>query len=192
MRQHDRTMQTHHDHDASCNHRSPNTSRTDERVKEPVCGMMVDPARTKHRTSHGERDLFFCSARCLEKFRASPESYALQRAQESAAGAPTTAPEAATSDAEYTCPMHPEIVQVGPGTCPKCGMALEPRVATMEEHDHGELADMRRRFFVSLLLTLPLFILAMGDVLPGDPLGHLLAGRTMALIELALATPVVV
>ncbi len=101
---------------------------------------------------------------------------------------PATSP---ATDVEYTCPMHPEIVQIGPGTCPKCGMALEPRVATAEPAEDHELADMRRRFWISLFITLPLFVLAMGEMLPGDPIGHALGGRTIAWIQLALASPVV-
>src|SRR5213592_4741688 len=92
---------------------------------------------------------------------------------------------------EYTCPMHPEVVRSGPGACPLCGMALEPRAPTAEEEASPELADMSRRFWLSLALTLPLFLAAMADMVPGEPLRHALAGRALAWIELALATPVV-
>ncbi len=101
------------------------------------------------------------------------------------------APSGDETSVEYTCPMHPEVVQLGPGTCPKCGMALEPRTATAEAHEHGELADMRRRFVVSALLTVPLFLLAMSDLLPGDPVSRLVSPRALVWIQLALATPVV-
>ena len=104
-----------------------------------------------------------------------------------------TAETATTPDSavEYTCPMHPEIVQLGPGTCPKCGMALEPRAPTAEDHADHELGDMRRRLEISAALTVPLFLLAMSDLLPGDPLGHAVGGRLLCWIELVLATPVV-
>src|SRR5437773_2076318 len=92
---------------------------------------------------------------------------------------------------EYTCPMHPEVVRSGPGACPLCGMALEPRAPTAEEEASPALADMSRRFWLSLALTLPLFLAAMADMVPGEPLRHALAGRALAWIELALATPVV-
>src|SRR5947209_11747232 len=87
--------------------------------------------------------------------------------------------------------MHPEVVRSGPGACPLCGMALEPRAPTAEEEASPELADMSRRFWLSLALTLPLFLAAMADMVPGEPLRHALAGRALAWIELALATPVV-
>jgi len=87
--------------------------------------------------------------------------------------------------------MHPEVVQLGPGTCPKCGMALEPRAPSVELAEDHELSDMRRRFLVSAALTAPLFVLAMGDLVPGDPIGHALGGPALTWIELALATPVV-
>lgn len=163
---------------------------------DPVCGMTVDPTRARSTESDGHT-YFFCSQRCVERFAADPRKFVGDRAQRSASRAvplrtPSLPNSKNASEVEFTCPMHPEVVQLGPGTCPKCGMALEPRVATTEVHEDGELADMRRRFTISLVLTLPLFVLAMADVVPGDPIGHLLGGRTMAWIQLALATPVVV
>ncbi len=92
---------------------------------------------------------------------------------------------------EYVCPMHPEVVQDGPGSCPKCGMALEPRTVTVEEPDNPELVDMTRRFRAGLALTVPVFLLAMGDMLPGSPLQNLMSPRVQGFIEMALATPVV-
>src|SRR5438552_9731366 len=88
---------------------------------------------------------------------------------------------------EYTCPMHPEVVRPEPGACPLCGMALEPRVPPAAEEASPELADMSRRFWVSLALTLPLLLAAMADMLPGAPVRHALAGRAFVWIELALA-----
>jgi len=99
---------------------------------------------------------------------------------------------AAPKDGEYTCPMHPEIVQQGPGTCPICGMALEPRVPAAAPEETPELADMRRRFLVSLVLTLPVFLTAMAEMIPGRPLDRVLPGHILAWLQLALAAPVVV
>ena len=92
---------------------------------------------------------------------------------------------------EYTCPMHPEIIQETPGSCPKCGMALELRTVVVEEGENPELVDMRRRFRLSLLLTIPEFIISMGHMLPGHPLAALAAPRTYGWIEFLLASPVV-
>lgn len=92
---------------------------------------------------------------------------------------------------EYTCPMHPEVVQDGPGSCPKCGMALEPRAVTVDEEENPELVGMERRLWLSALLTLPLFVLAMGEHIPGVSFAGLASARTLDLIELVLATPVV-
>src|SRR5207247_5569004 len=115
-----------------------------------------------------------------ERFRAEPARCAGPRAEPSAP--PGT---------EYTCPMHPEVVRSEPGACPLCGMALEPRAPTAAEEASPELVDMSRRFWLSLVLTLPLFLAAMAEMLPGGPLRQALAGRALAWVELALATPVV-
>src|SRR5213594_3781004 len=115
-----------------------------------------------------------------ERFRAEPARCAGPRAEPSAP--PGT---------EYTCPMHPEVVRSEPGACPLCGMALEPRAPTAAEEASPELVDMSRRFWLSLVLTLPLFLAAMAEMLPGEPLRQALAGRALAWVELALATPVV-
>ena len=173
-------------------HDSDGTGRRD-----PVCGMTVDLARAKHQLEHEGKTVAFCSAGCLAKFRADPARYAeRQIATEEVARAPERQPPPmppAGDDVEYTCPMHPQIVQRGPGTCPICGMALEPKEATAEPsaHEHGELADMRRRFVLSAALTLPVFVLAMSEMAPGDPIGHAIGMNVRVWIELALATPVV-
>ena len=96
-----------------------------------------------------------------------------------------------TGTGEFTCPMHPEVRQPGPGSCPKCGMALEPRTATAGEEENAELVDMRRRFWVSVLLTIPLLVVAMGEHLPGDPLARIATMSTLGWMQLVLATPVV-
>src|ERR1700691_4524982 len=99
---------------------------------DPVCGMRVDPATARHRTTYQSKDYFFCSGRCRERFEAEPEKF-LQ---------PKPAEPAAPVGAIYTCPMHPEVRQVGPGSCPICGMALEPAVASLDAPPNAELADM--------------------------------------------------
>ena len=99
-------------------------------------------------------------------------------------------PAVAATRVEYTCPMHPEVVREEPGSCPICGMALEPRTVTLAEEENPELKDMTRRFFVATALSVPLLGVAMGDMLPGEPVSHLLSGRWRVLLELALATPV--
>ncbi len=148
--------------------------------KDPVCGMDVDPASCRHSLDHGGRTFFFCSPGCLEKFQAEPDAF-LDGAH---AGTVSTA------DRRYTCPMHPEVVQAGPGTCPKCGMALEPVAATDADEEEPELADMTRRFRVSAFLSIPLLFLAMGDTV-GIPVHARISLRTGAWIEMLLATPVV-
>jgi Cu+-exporting ATPase len=157
---------------------------SDETVHDPVCGISVSPATAKEHHEWGGRTWHFCSAHCAEKFRADPARYA--EPSKIALEPPATA-------REYTCPMHPEIVRPTPGSCPICGMALEPRtpLASQEEAVDPEYADMRRRFLVSVALTVPLFALAMGAMLPGDPVGHRIPAHIHNWVELALATPVV-
>jgi Cu+-exporting ATPase len=224
---------------------------------DPVCGMTVDPATAAGRFDYEGETYYFCNPRCLQKFSADPPAYLNEPAQLGmTARAPHHAamqpqpmvqlgtksksfPEAilnpapqpqplASAEIEYTCPMDPEVVQKGPGACPKCGMALEPmtpafpatkteyvcpmhpeivrdepgacpicgmalelRVVTLEEEEHPELKDMRRRFWISLWLTLPVFLLAMAEMIPGQPVHHALGHRMVTLIQFALATPVV-
>lgn len=155
-------------------------SHTGGKLKDPVCGMSVDES-SKHHTVHGGEAYFFCSAHCLKKFSADPERY-LNPTLATASTAP--------KDATYTCPMHPEIVQKGPGACPLCGMALEPMEVTLEE-DTSELDDMRRRFKISLALALPLLLIAMSDMVPGLDLAHRLGATLFGGIQFLLATPVV-
>jgi len=153
---------------------------------DPVCGMSVRP-ESPHRTTHAGAEVRFCSARCLERFRADPDRFA--------AGSPPRAeppaPAPAAADATYTCPMHPEVRQRGPGSCPICGMALEPLLPTgAGEPDDAELRDMTRRLRVAVALALPLLALAMGDMLPGHPVSARLPPGARGWLELALATPV--
>jgi Cu+-exporting ATPase len=153
--------------------------------KDPVCGMSVKP-ESPHRTVHDGRTFRFCSAKCLAKFEAEPQRYLAPTpalAPAPAAGAPA---EAAPPGAEYTCPMHPEVRQVGPGVCPKCGMALEPVLPELEQEENPELRDFRRRFSWTLPLTVLVTLLAMSGGL-FDPL----LGAARPWVELALGTPVV-
>jgi len=152
---------------------------------DPVCGMTVDPERTPHRAEHGGESYFFCNPKCRARFVAEPERFLTP--------AVAAAPSAEELGREYTCPMHPEVVQRGPGSCPICGMALEPKTFSFHAPDEGnpELDDMRRRLWVSALLTAPLFLLAMSDLLPGTPVQHRVSWTVLAWIQLALATPVV-
>ena len=144
---------------------------------DPVCGMTVDPAKTPHHHVYEGVEYHFCSARCRERFIGDPGKYLAPKSD---------APEAAIPGAIYTCPMHPEVRQEGPGTCPKCGMALEPEMPSLDEEENPELVDFSRRFRWTLPLSAAVLVLAMfGDALGiADP-----ATRTW--LELVLATPVV-
>jgi P-type Cu+ transporter len=168
-------MPTHPHHD-----RNQTAAAANDRVRDPVCGMTVDPHTAKHRHTHDGRPYYFCSARCREKFVAEPARYL----KPELAAAPVV-----SADAIYTCPMHPEIRQRGPGSCPICGMALEPEVVSADTGPSPELADMTRRFWIGLALALPVFALEMGG-----HLGNLqawLAQQVSNWIQLVLATPVV-
>lgn len=164
-----------HDHSGHGHQTSVKTS-----VRDPVCGMTVDPATSQHRFDHHGEIHHFCSAGCRTKFAADPAKYLDQ-----------SAPKAAVPEgAIYTCPMHPQIRQVGPGSCPICGMALEPEVASLDTPPNPELADMTRRFWVGLVLALPAVVLEMGGHLVD---GHGWVDQTLSnWIQLAFATPVVV
>jgi P-type Cu+ transporter len=151
-------------------------------VTDPVCGMTVDPATSRHRFEHDGVTFHFCCAGCRDKFSADPGKY-LKPKQPDAAPPP--------SAAIYTCPMHPEIRQVGPGSCPICGMALEPLAISAEQETNPELVDMNRRFWIGLALTVPVVALEMSGHIPGLDLHHLFAPGLLNWIQLVLATPVV-
>jgi len=141
--------------------------------------MRVDPATAKHRFAYNGQDYFFCSARCRERFEAEPEKFLQPKQAEPAAPAGTI----------YTCPMHPQVRQVGPGSCPICGMALEPAMASLDAPPNAELADMTRRFWIGLVLALPAVVLEMGGHLVG---GHGWVDQTLSnWVQLVFATPVV-
>ncbi|MFQ5601175.1 MAG: heavy metal translocating P-type ATPase [Candidatus Krumholzibacteriia bacterium] len=207
-----------------------------ESARDPVCGMQIDAPADAATLEHGGKCYFFCCAHCQERFRQEPERY-LTPAPASHTAAPAVGPAghaayAVASAAEpggefvcpmcpevredaagscpscgmaleprviappavrtqYVCPMHPEVVRDGPGSCPVCGMALEPQTVSAAEEESPELADMRRRFWWSAALTLPLLFLAMSDVIPGQPVQNALPVRLIAWMQLVLATPVV-
>ncbi|MSP83968.1 MAG: heavy metal translocating P-type ATPase [Alphaproteobacteria bacterium] len=148
-------------------------------AKDPVCGMNVDRATARHMAKHEGQRHYFCSARCEERFLAEPEAFL---------GKPVPAP-VAKPGAIFICPMHPEVRQTGPGSCPICGMALEPEDPAAETGVNPELNDMARRFWIGLVLTLPVVALEMGSHLTG--LHRLVAPGTSTWLQLAFATPVV-
>jgi Cu+-exporting ATPase len=160
---------SHHDHAAHAH-----------MAKDPVCGMDVDPHTAKHRAEHGGHSYYFCCNGCRTKFAADPDKYL--SGEKAAAPVP--------EGTEYTCPMHPEIRQIGPGSCPICGMALEPVTVSLDSGPNPELADMTRRFWIGLVLTIPVFALEMGAHLV-PALHHIVPPNVSAWVQLVLATPVV-
>ncbi len=161
-----------------CAGHEPATTSQTAAARDPVCGMSVDPAHTPHHASHQGTDYHFCAARCRDRFVADPEKY-LQ--------AETVLHETAPAGTQYTCPMDPEIVQDGPGICPKCGMALEPMLPSLDDgNDNPELRDFSRRFWWTLPLTAIVLVLAMF----GEHL-HLMDMATQSWVELLLTLPVV-
>ena len=159
-------------------------------VKDPICGMNVKPG-TPHRSEYRGRVYLFCSAGCRAKFESDPERFAsaeVPERHESRRGAHPPGPAEARL---WTCPMHPEIIRDAPGSCPICGMALEPLVPLRDEEENPELTEMSRRLWVGAALTLPLLFVAMGHWIPGWPLARLQETATLW-IEVALAAPVVV
>src|SRR5712664_1695398 len=173
---------------------------TTPKVKDPVCGMMVDPQKSAAKVEHGGMNYYFCSARCAERFEKNPEKFL---ASPGTAGmghhssspiddlkkhsGPTAPAIASSKTARYTCPMHPQIVQIGPGTCPICGMALEPMDVFAEVEADPEYDSMRQRFWASAALSLPLLFLSM----LGESFGMHLAPTVKNGVEFLLATPVV-
>ncbi|MFI5398629.1 MAG: heavy metal translocating P-type ATPase [Candidatus Binatia bacterium] len=160
---------------------------------DPVCGMTVDPATPKGGSHEYQgRTYYFCNPRCKEKFRAEPARYLAAREQRTVpTPAPVAQPAAGKSNI-HTCPMHPQVRQEGPGSCPECGMALEPETLTAQEEASPELVDMTRRFWASLVLSVPVLFLAMSEMIPGAPVQHRLSASLITWIQLVLATPVVV
>ena len=136
---------------------------------DPVCKMQVLPETAAARFEYNGKLYYFCAVRCMERFKANPAAF-LQPVTEQ--------PRQTSSDAIYTCPMHPEVRQKGPGSCPKCGMALEPEMAQLDEGPNPELVDMTRRFWIAAVLSAPVMVLGMMETQP--------------ILQLLLATPVVV
>ena len=191
----------------------------DSVATDPVCGMTVDPA-TAACTEHAGRNYYFCCEGCRRKFIADPEAYGHDHTMPPTVAdgppglyicpmcpgiesdkpdvcskcgmalEPSAAPLAAVKT-QYICPMHPKVISDAPGSCPECGMALEPVTVTATEPENPELRDMTRRFWISLMLALPLMVIAMGGLLPGEPLAQIASARTWSRWEWALATPVV-
>ena len=170
---------------------------------DPVCGMTVNPETAADHIEHDGNDYYFCSKGCATKFRADPAAYTDPKGpagshEDEPGGCCSAHPHQKTSkaavrankDAVYTCPMHPEIRKIGPGDCPKCGMALEPMDATAEQDD-SELIDITRRFWISVVFSAPLLVYAMGNMLPGSPFDRIISPTLSAWIELVLASPVV-
>jgi P-type Cu+ transporter len=165
------TADHHHDHHGH------HHAAAEGGVIDPVCGMTVDPKAGKPQADYRGQTYFFCCNGCKTKFVADPQKYLKPRT-----------PEPVVEGAIYTCPMHPEIRQVGPGSCPICGMALEPEIATADSGPNPELADMTRRFWIGLVLTLPVFVLEMGAHVAG---AHWVEPALSNYIQFAFATPVV-
>jgi Cu+-exporting ATPase len=168
-------------------HTHEKTDDADVSVKDPVCGMTVNPLTSKHRSDYRDQTFHFCSAGCKTKFEASPARYIADAGKPVAPPPPTPRAEGAI----YTCPMHPQIRQVGPGNCPICGMTLEPVTATAEVGENHELIDMTRRFWIGLALALPVFVLEMGSHIPGLGMHELVSPQVSTWIQFALSTPVV-
>jgi len=153
---------------------------------DPVCKMLVMPETAAATYEYNGTKYYFCMTGCRDKFAADPKKYL------SSAESPSfdhSALRTANAALEYTCPMHPEIEQIGPGSCPKCGMALEPKEVSLDDTPDPEYADMKRRFWICLVLTLPVFVLAMGEMLPA--FHTFISPRVSIWIQFVLATPVV-
>jgi len=170
-------MNVHHDAHPHGHHVAPVAGS----AKDRVCGMAVDPQKTPHRTTHAATDYFFCSSGCRTKFEADPARYLT-------AEKPAPEKSAAPTGTIYTCPMHPQIRQPRPGSCPICGMALEPEIATADGGPSPERIDMERRLWIGVALTIPVAILEMGGHLANL---HLVPPAISTWIQFALATPAV-
>lgn len=147
---------------------------------DPVCKMLVQPQTAAAKFDYKGETFYFCAVGCQTKFRQNPEKFL----QKDAKPTPMT-----NSEAEYTCPMDPEIVQIGPGICPKCGMALEPMIISLDDKPDPEFLDMKRRFLISAILTLPIFALAMAEMLPN--FHNFISAKTSVWIQFILSVPVV-
>ena len=194
---------------------TPISTPANKEVVDPVCGMTIDPADAVGHVDYQSHTYFFCAESCLQRFKADPARYVSAQLGTPTAEAavlvargthspdfqrPSSArtsripnPESRlpTVATKWTCPMHPEIIRDGPGSCPICGMALEPLTITAEEPENEELHDMTRRFWTGVALTVPTLAIGMGDLIPGRPLERVLSPATAPWAQLVLATPVV-
>ncbi len=216
------------------NHTGHDLSDHDETVAtatDPVCGMTVNPEAAAGSYEYNGQTYYFCSTHCLKKFAEDPErflnktepmtsqpigighdpkpdatpaaaNYTCPMHPEVRQDKPGSCPKcgmalepvnvtAPQQKTEYTCPMHPEIVRDAPGNCPICGMALEPRTVTLDEEENHELKDMRRRFWISVVLTIPLFVIGMSDLIPSAPLQRIVSPAVLPWVQFILASPVV-
>lgn len=148
---------------------------------DPVCGMSVAPDTAAGKFVYQNETYYFCATSCLNKFKQNPAAFLDGKKEE-------TKTAAANEEVEYTCPMHPEIVQFGPGACPKCGMALEPKIISLDDAPDPEYLDMKRRFWISAALSVPIFLLAMAEMLPN--FHAIISPQTSLWIQFILATPV--
>ena len=179
----------HHDSNATAEHGPAPDTEESHTATDPVCGMKVDLSTAKHSFDHGGTTYHFCSDRCRTKFIAVPQQY-VDKVKTYNTASPVSAPPA-KPDRVYTCPMHPHIRQSGPGSCPICGMALEPLDVTAESGPNPELVDMSRRFWIGLVLAAPVVILEMGAHVPALRLHDLVPLAVSTFAQFVLATPVV-
>ncbi len=156
----------------------------EKKALDPVCGMTVQPLQAAAMKSYENKDYYFCSLRCAQRFEADPEKYLIEKSE-------IKPPQKTDMETVYTCPMDPEVRQKGPGSCPKCGMALEPEEETAEEKPNPELISMTRRFWISLVLTAPIIFIAMGHHISPEFIESIASMRTLHWFEFVLATPVV-
>jgi Cu+-exporting ATPase len=156
-------------------------------ARDPVCGMTVDPDHAAGSYEYQRQTYYFCNTHCLDRFRDNPEAF-LHKPISIQKPAPA---QVAAAKQTYTCPMHPQIVRDGPGSCPICGMALEPTAVSLEDEENVELKDMTRRFWVCVVLSVPVLAIGMSELIPGEPLQRLGPMSTLGWLQLALASPVV-
>lgn len=162
---------------------------TAPKAKDPVCGMSVDPESARAELEHEGATYYFCSQRCADRFRTNPTKYL--GADHAPAKPKAAALKPSAPGDIYICPMHPDIRQEGPGSCPLCGMALEPETIRLEEETSPELIDMTRRFWISLLLSVPVLLLAMADMFAERLLHQIISEGPVLGLEFVFATPVV-
>ncbi|MBK8316812.1 MAG: heavy metal translocating P-type ATPase [Acidobacteria bacterium] len=167
--------------------------------KDPVCGMTVDSEKAAWNYEHEGIKYYFCARSCFERFSVDPVKYLAPKPVLVSLGGlgskppmPATMKKKAPAKQEYFCPMDPEVISDRPGSCPKCGMALEPRIATLDDGENPELTEMKRRFKICLFLTIPVFLLAMSEMIPGQPVQHALGHRVVTILQFILASPVVI